>query len=246
MDDRYRTNGHGVPPQQPAGGQYLPNQYTQSNLPTLPPLHNSQYPSLYNSHPHSNPQTPITPHTPTTSAPGSASTIPPIGSQHPTLRPIQPSPSSYMGTSYATSQPPLLPTSAAHANVHQLAGTPLPGLHGMQPHALYQPHMVHHEPEPIHVVGQQGRRGVLPTHPGRPAPNPGKAPTAQTKNADGKYECPHCNKTYLHLKHLKRHLLRRRYPLSFTMCVVTDVLQTRVSALINVICARIRSRGAIF
>jgi hypothetical protein len=32
-----------------------------------------------------------------------------------------------------------------------------------------------------------------------------------TKNAEGKYECPHCNKTYLHLKHLKRHLLRREF-----------------------------------
>lgn len=28
------------------------------------------------------------------------------------------------------------------------------------------------------------------------------------KDADGKYPCPHCNKTYLHAKHLKRHLLR--------------------------------------
>lgn len=30
------------------------------------------------------------------------------------------------------------------------------------------------------------------------------------KDADGK--CPHCIKTYLHAKHLKRHLLRRKYP----------------------------------
>ncbi|KAI7520336.1 hypothetical protein KC317_g22415, partial [Hortaea werneckii] len=28
------------------------------------------------------------------------------------------------------------------------------------------------------------------------------------KDADGKYPCPHCNKTYLHAKHLRRHLLR--------------------------------------
>ena len=31
------------------------------------------------------------------------------------------------------------------------------------------------------------------------------------KDADGKFPCPHCNKTYLHAKHLKRHLLRREY-----------------------------------
>jgi hypothetical protein len=49
---------------------------------------------------------------------------------------------------------------------------------------------------------------VLPTIPGRPPPTTGKAPANPTKNADNKYECPHCIKTYLHLKHLKRHLLR--------------------------------------
>jgi len=77
--------------------------------------------------------------------------------------------------------------------------------HSLYPHAPILPNSV---PEPVHVVGQQGRRGVLPTHPGRPAPAAGKAPTNPNKNAEGKYECPHCNKTYLHLKHLKRHLLR--------------------------------------
>ncbi|KAF3906328.1 hypothetical protein ABW20_dc0103682 [Dactylellina cionopaga] len=29
-----------------------------------------------------------------------------------------------------------------------------------------------------------------------------------TKDANGKFPCPYCNKTYLHAKHLKRHLLR--------------------------------------
>lgn len=65
------------------------------------------------------------------------------------------------------------------------------------------------EPETIHVVGQQGRRGVLPPAPGRQAPVMGKSVANVPKNADGKYECPHCIKTYLHLKHLKRHMLRR-------------------------------------
>ncbi|GME47064.1 Zinc finger protein zas1 [Neofusicoccum parvum] len=76
-------------------------------------------------------------------------------------------------------------------------------------HLLSQPPILpNQEPEPIHVVGQQGRRGVLPTANGRPAPGSAKATQNLTKNADNKYECPHCNKTYLHLKHLKRHLLR--------------------------------------
>jgi hypothetical protein len=30
------------------------------------------------------------------------------------------------------------------------------------------------------------------------------------KNADGNFPCPHCTKAYLHAKHLKRHLLRRK------------------------------------
>ncbi|KAF2475698.1 uncharacterized protein BDR25DRAFT_310191 [Lindgomyces ingoldianus] len=223
MDDRFRQ--HGLP--MPAGGQYqplAPQSYNgpQSHLPTLPPLHGtaSQFPSLYGGH-GSNPQTPITPHTPATSASSNSSTtIPPIA-QHPPLRPIQPSPSSYLlsTSSYASSQAPLLPTAAAHSNAHQMAPAPLStGLQdvrigglGLTPHSQLYPHppiLPNQEPEPVHVVGQQGRRGVLPTHPGRPAPAAGKAPANPNKNADGKYECPHCNKTYLHLKHLKRHLLR--------------------------------------
>ncbi|ORY03657.1 hypothetical protein BCR34DRAFT_69025 [Clohesyomyces aquaticus] len=220
MDDRYRQ--HGLP--MPNGGQYPPlaQSYngTQSHLPTLPPLHSSgsQYSSLYGHN--SNPQTPITPHTPGTSASSNSSTtIPSLAPQHPPLRPIQPSPSSYLlsTSSYPSSQAPILSTSGAHSNPLQIA--PLSsGLQdirvgglGLGPHSQLYPHppiLPNQEPEPVHVVGQQGRRGVLPTHPGRPAPAAGKAPTNPNKNADGKYECPHCNKTYLHLKHLKRHLLR--------------------------------------
>lgn len=33
--------------------------------------------------------------------------------------------------------------------------------------------------------------------------------TVHAINADGKYPCPHCSRTYLHTKHLKRHLFRR-------------------------------------
>ena len=70
--------------------------------------------------------------------------------------------------------------------------------------------------QPVHVVGSQGRRGILPSAAGRPpaigenAPNAQKGPAAPAKDADGKFPCEHCPKTYLHAKHLKRHMLRRR------------------------------------
>lgn len=69
------------------------------------------------------------------------------------------------------------------------------------------------EPPPTHVVGSQGRRGILPSAPGRAvagsSASNGKSATVPTKDADGKFPCPYCSKTYLHAKHLKRHLLRR-------------------------------------
>ena len=74
------------------------------------------------------------------------------------------------------------------------------------------------EPQPTHVVGSQGRRGILPSAAGRPAAVAGantsgqKAAPTPPKDAEGKYPCPHCTKNYLHAKHLKRHLLRREYP----------------------------------
>ncbi|RKF71263.1 hypothetical protein GcC1_103005 [Golovinomyces cichoracearum] len=63
---------------------------------------------------------------------------------------------------------------------------------------------------PTHVVGSQGRRGILPSAPGRlpVTSNTGKGTLIPAKDADGKFPCPHCTKTYLHAKHLKRHLLR--------------------------------------
>lgn len=70
---------------------------------------------------------------------------------------------------------------------------------------------------PTHVVGSQGRRGILPSADGRPVasqtpetPTSTKSSAIPPKDIDGKYPCPHCAKTYLHAKHLKRHLLRRR------------------------------------
>ncbi|KAF1838258.1 hypothetical protein BDW02DRAFT_585942 [Decorospora gaudefroyi] len=198
--DRFRQQGLSS---YPSLGQPQYNG-SQNQLPTLPPLQSGgQYTGLYGHN--SNPHTPQPPHTPVTSAPNGSSTMPPL--QHPPLRPLQPTPSSYLPMTSAYSQAPMLSTTAAHTNGHQLGHSP--GM-GLQHASMYShpPVLPNQEPEPVHVVGQQGRRGVLPTHPGRPAPAAGKTPTPATKNAEGKYECPHCNKTYLHLKHLKRHLLR--------------------------------------
>ena len=80
---------------------------------------------------------------------------------------------------------------------------------------MHQPEAV--EERPTHVVGSQGRRGILPSTAGRPTAVAGantsgqKAAPTPPKDAEGKYPCPHCTKTYLHAKHLKRHLLRREY-----------------------------------
>jgi len=71
--------------------------------------------------------------------------------------------------------------------------------------------------QPSHVVGAQGRRGILPSSVGRPAALVGADSDASKnipippRDEEGKYPCPHCEKTYLHSKHLKRHLLRRMF-----------------------------------
>lgn len=67
-------------------------------------------------------------------------------------------------------------------------------------------------------VGPRGRRATMPSGSRRTVsatPTMG-ARNAGTpiKDADGKFPCPHCTKTYLHVKHLKRHLLRRMAPSS--------------------------------
>ena len=83
-------------------------------------------------------------------------------------------------------------------------GTPSRLQDGQGPHSAGQPP----------VVGSQGRRGILPSTMGRvPMTGPesfSRANVNPQKNHDGKYPCPYCPKTYLHLKHLKRHLLRRK------------------------------------
>ena len=119
------------------------------------------------------------------------------GYQQP-LAPAPPRPSlDHMGSSYP------------HPDQRQWSGAE--GIPGMSSE-------VGRDPTRTHVVGSQGRRGILPSAPGRPpvtqnglngSPKGGQIPQ---KDADGKFPCPNCTKTYLHAKHLKRHMLRREPP----------------------------------
>ncbi|CAD0056108.1 unnamed protein product [Aureobasidium pullulans] len=207
--------------QQQAQSQQEPSRDTHNHNQTLPPLHTQaanfgQLPSLYNGS-GSHPQTPTTQQQQHQSSPATTgSMLPPSSTYIP----------------YSTSQSTLPPASTATSAAQTPAQARLPDLRPLQPQASYnnvstlpsfgasglvgaQPYMQNHESEPTHVVGSQGRRGILPSAPGRAAaPAPGTTAAASTKSmipakdADGKFPCPHCNKTYLHAKHLKRHLLR--------------------------------------
>lgn len=67
------------------------------------------------------------------------------------------------------------------------------------------------------VVGPQGHRAMLPIVPRRATPvsnranDTAKSTIIPVKEAHGKFPCPHCHRTYLHAKHLKRHILRREF-----------------------------------
>ncbi len=67
---------------------------------------------------------------------------------------------------------------------------------------------------PTHAAGSQGRGGILPGALDTSVrPSAGKAQEVDwvpQKVVDGRFPCPHCTKTYLRAKHLKRHLLRRK------------------------------------
>lgn len=219
-----------------------PQQLQQQNgsLPSLNAIHQqgggglNSYPTMYGQ--------PITaPHTPQTSAPntpGSAGNggFQSMGGQggpqgyRPQAPSYQPSMQSYNSAS-------MMPHSTASMSHPQQAIAPIPalappsrnlvplrpmqpamGMGTMQPgmsSAFGQQGLPQENDTPTHVVGSQGRRGILPSAPGRPqvtATGPGSTKNAviPAKDADGKFPCPHCTKTYLHAKHLKRHLLRRK------------------------------------
>lgn len=201
---------------------------------TLPPLQNQNggfsFGNLSFAHPSSGTHTPSTPHTPVTSSMQQGgngySAMSPAHQQSGMMQannfnnPYGMSGSSmYPSSSAATS----MPATSTAGGLPSLRPMPpggvtsgLTGLPSLTGSALgQQPSFMQNEEAPTHVVGSQGRRGILPSAPGRPNP-PAQGSGATTKSmipqkdADGKYPCPHCNKTYLHAKHLKRHLLRRK------------------------------------
>ena len=210
---------------------YSTSQSTSAESTTLPPISGMQIPyqNVYGQAP-SLPHTPLTPHTPlpsVSSASQNSNTYPQLSRPGPP-RTLQPQPSQQQpppASSYTTQSilspssasltaPQSYPFGAVASRATDLLprpsdGIPLPQYPqqlASQPNALPK----QTESEPTHVVGQQGRRGILPSAPGRPAPTTGK-PVIPIKDADGKFPCPNCTKTYLHAKHLKRHMLRRKF-----------------------------------
>ncbi|GAB7363677.1 hypothetical protein MBLNU230_g4246t2 [Neophaeotheca triangularis] len=203
--------------------------------PTLPPLQSqnggfAQFGNLSYAHPGSQSHTPTTPHTPTTnSIQGHNSNgfpthmhSPAAGASGSMLPPSSYNPYTMSSSMYPSSTATSMPSSTSSVGLPTIRPMPpggvgaglggLPSLTG-QIGQLGQQSFMQSEEAPTHVVGSQGRRGILPSAPGRP--NPPAQGTAQStksmipqKDADGKFPCPHCNKTYLHAKHLKRHLLR--------------------------------------
>ena len=147
--------------------------------------------------------------------PGASSTMLPqttTAASHP--QPIAPAPAPAGGRA-----PPVLRPMPAGGVMSQ------PGMnspYGQSP-LMPQTSMIAEGEQPTHVVGSQGRRGILPSAPGRPAAPAAGSPQAKNqipqKDADGKFPCPHCTKTYLHAKHLKRHLLRRKLHLPFPFSI---------------------------
>ena len=233
-NDRQRRSWGGLP-----HFQQFSEGPTQPGAHTLPPIHSQrpsydhgagsfdqqtrQHPSLYStqaapypnyvthaSHPAYNPGMPHFPGSSSMIAP-SVPAIPmsqayptPTSSTFPQIRPMPPSTSAQshpMPQGYGAHPSFAFPNSNEDNDIHQRA----------------------------HVVGSQGRRGILPSAEGKPAAvnsngnTTSKSTVIPQKDAEGKFPCPHCTKTYLHGKHLKRHMLRREYPLLPSTSVFTNV-----------------------
>ena len=225
------TSNHSLPGVSPQQLQHSSNLSAHTTLPPLQPQHAAMQQNNYGSNPHT-PRTPATPNTPGSA--GMMSNFPQAQmSQQP--RYMMPTNNYQQQQVYRTSSSMLPQSSTAMTQPQAIAPapvggrmlqnirpTPVNGMH-MQPSMqspygqngmLSQPPMMLEE-QPTHVVGSQGRRGILPSAPGRPAvtatTGSAKGTIIPQKDADGKFPCPHCTKTYLHAKHLKRHLLRRKF-----------------------------------
>ena len=200
---------------------------------TLPPLQ-PQHAAMQNDY-GSNPHTPRTPATPNTPGSGNMVGNYPQGQMAQQSRYMMPANTYPQQQQIYRTSSSMLPQSSTAMTLPQaiapapiggrmpqpLRPMPANGMHigpGMatihrQMNMLSQLPMMLDE-QPTHVVGSQGRRGILPSAPGRPAvtatTGSAKGAAIPQKDADGKFPCPHCTKSYLHAKHLKRHLLRRK------------------------------------
>jgi len=210
------------------------NSPSQATHPTLPPLQSqqngsyAQFGSLSYNQPGSQVHTPSTPRTPVTSSMGHQP-----GGAYSHVSHENMAPPHYGQNPYGMTSSMMYPSSTATSLPSATSSSGLPTIRPMPPGGVtttmgglpslgnpqmgQSPAFLQNEEAPTHVVGSQGRRGILPSAPGRPnAPVTGTGTGQPTKNmipqkdSDGKYPCPHCNKTYLHAKHLKRHLLRRK------------------------------------
>lgn len=241
-----------------------------SGHPTLPPLQGqnggyAQFGSISYAHPNSQTHTPPTPHTPVTSSMGNGQTsayshVSPASAMGPpsySQNPYGMSSSMMYPSSTSTSMPPSTSSAGGLPTIRPMppggVGGPMGGLPSLgNPQMGHQPSFMQNEEAPTHVVGSQGRRGILPSAPGRPnAPVSGSGQASKNmipqKDADGKYPCPHCNKTYLHAKHLKRHLLRRESPRKTSLLLeTTNNQQIPVTAHTPAIFARTLSRAVTF
>lgn len=245
---------------------------------TLPPLQAQHAAismhSMYNQQPLSAPHTPTStqPNTPGSTGNGGFQQMggqPPQRAYHlqqssSYQQPLQP----YGNTS---SMMPQTSGSMSHQHPQAIAPAPGPNQRGLVPlrmgpsgpmqghHPMHQPmhpgigqqyNGLARDEVPTHVVGSQGRRGILPSAPGRPAvtatgPGASKNTLIPAKDADGKFPCPHCVKTYLHAKHLKRHLLRRKSCNTMLLTIILICVQIPVIAHTCVFCAAIHSRDPI-
>ncbi|GKZ30525.1 hypothetical protein AbraIFM66950_009492 [Aspergillus brasiliensis] len=187
--------------------------YASSAAPIMPHTTvGSLPPSSFLSHP--NPQAQPQP---SQAYPPPHSVLPPASSAQTYPQPIAPAPPRDRRSDYSG-----LPSGAFSYTDNKgspwMNPDPVAGANGAPPYAAK-------EPPRTQVVGSQGRRGILPSVPGRATPvtngvnGTAKNTTIPAKDADGKFPCPHCNKTYLHAKHLKRHLLRHTGDRPY-MCVL--------------------------
>ncbi|ODA76329.1 hypothetical protein RJ55_08174 [Drechmeria coniospora] len=250
----YPSNGintNSAPQTYPSPTAASPNQLGSPTPQTLPPLQppTSAMQPMYNSHPHT-PRTPGTPNTPNSTGNVTSYQNTSQPSSRPGMYSMAQNPyPPHQGYGTTSAMMPQATTAASHPHQHPQPIAPAPAPPGGRgppvlrpmppggiipqpgmnspygPGPLMQPNQpIQDGEQPTHVVGSQGRRGILPSAPGRPAaPAAGtgaaKSTVIPVKDADGKFPCPHCTKTYLHAKHLKRHLLRHTGDRPY-MCVL--------------------------